>query len=112
MTREDREEWWTEWKEAKALFRLRREEYYAEIRARQICRWRAWMEQNEEFIDTLRIESDHCDELGRNARNEDFADRVRERIESKSQKISDLKRRNEELESKIAEPRAGRRAIR
>jgi predicted nucleic acid-binding Zn ribbon protein len=61
------------------------------------------MEQNEEFIGTLRIESDHCEELGRNARTEEFADRVRERIEAKSQKISDLKRRNEELEPKIAE---------
>jgi hypothetical protein len=61
------------------------------------------VEQNEEFIDTLRIEIDHCEELGWNARTEEFAGRVRERIEAKCQKISDLERRNEELESKIAE---------
>jgi predicted nucleic acid-binding Zn-ribbon protein len=67
------------------------------------------MEQNEEFIDTLRSEIDNCEELERNARTEDFADRLRGRIEAKSQKISDLERRNGELESKIdeAETRAG-----
>src|SRR5216684_5609314 len=63
MTREDREECWTEWKEVKELLRLRRDEFYAEVRASQISRWRAWVEQNEEFIDTLRIEIDHCEEL-------------------------------------------------
>src|SRR5713226_2386097 len=47
MTREDREECWAEWKEARELLRLRREEYYAEVRANQISRWRAWVEQNE-----------------------------------------------------------------
>jgi hypothetical protein len=103
MTREDREECWAEWKEAQELLRLRRDEYYAEIRARRLCRWRAWVEQNEEFIDTLRSEIDHCEELERNARTEDFADRVRARIEAKSQKISDLERKNGELESKIDE---------
>ena len=36
--------------------------------------------------------------------HEEFpADRVRKRIEAKSQKISDLERKNEQLESKIAE---------
>jgi hypothetical protein len=35
-----------------------REEYYAEVRTRQICRWRAWVKQNEELVDTLRIEID------------------------------------------------------
>lgn len=109
MTRKDREECWDKWKEAQELLRLRRDEYYAEVRTRQVDRWRAWVEQNEEFIDTLRSEIDHCEELERNARTEDFADRVRARIEAKSQRISDLERRNGELESKIdeTESRAG-----
>jgi hypothetical protein len=103
MTREDREECWAQWKGAQELLRLRRDEYYAEVRASQISRWRPWVEQNEEFIDTLRSEIDHCEELERNARTEDFADRVRARIEAKSQKISEFERRNGELESKIDE---------
>src|ERR1700680_2675556 len=46
----------------------------------------------------------HCEELGRTAHTEEFpADRVRERIEAKSQKDFDLERENEQLESKIAE---------
>ena len=103
MTREDREECWVEWKEAKELLRLRRDEFYAEARARQIGRWRDWVEQNENMIETLQGEIDHCEKLERNARTEEFADRVRGRIEAKSQKISDLERRNGELESKIDE---------
>ena len=39
------------------------------------------------------------------------ADRVRERIEAKSEKDSDLERKNEQLESKIAEAEGRRRAI-
>lgn len=71
MTRDDREECWTEWKEAQELLRLRRDEYYAEVRARRIGRMAS---------------------LG-----------VRERIEAKSQKLSDLESRNEQPEKKIAE---------
>lgn len=37
MTREDREECWTDWKEALELLRLRRDEFYAEVRARQLA---------------------------------------------------------------------------
>jgi hypothetical protein len=73
------------------------------VRAQRLNRWQAWVEQNEDFIDTLRIEIDHCEELERNASTEDFAERVRARIEAKSQKISDLERKNGELESKIDE---------
>jgi predicted nucleic acid-binding Zn-ribbon protein len=103
MTREDREECWSSWKEAQELLRLRRDEYYTEVRASRIGRWKDWVEQNENMIETLRGEIDGCEELERNARTEEFADRVRGRIEAKSQKISDLERRNGELESKIDE---------
>jgi len=103
MTREDRVECWAEWKEVKDLLRLRRDEFYAEMRATRAARWRDWVEQNDELIETLRAEIDECEELERNARTEEFAERVRARIEAKFQKISDLERRNGELESKIDE---------
>jgi len=60
MTREDREECWAEWKEAKEFLRLRRDEFYAEVRARSVGRWRDWVEKNEEFIETLQAEIDEC----------------------------------------------------
>jgi hypothetical protein len=41
--------------------------------------------------------------MERDARTEEFATRVTGGIEQKSQKIPDLERRNEELESKIDE---------
>src|SRR6266851_3835227 len=103
MTREDREECWSSWKEAQELLRLRRDEYYAEVRSRQIGRWRDWVEQNDNMIETLQGEIDRCEDLERDARTGEFADRVRSWIEAKSQKISDLESRNEQLETKIAE---------
>jgi hypothetical protein len=105
MTREDREECWAKWKEAQELLRLRRDEFYAEVGARQIGRWREWVEQNENMIETLQDEIDRCEDLEREARTEEFANRVRDRIK-KSQKIANLERRNEELDSKIAEAAA------
>ena len=103
MTQEDREECWAEWKETQELLRLRRDEYYAGLRTGRVSRWRAWLGQNEDLIETLQEEIDRCEELEREAWTEEFAERIRTRIEAKSQKISDLERRNEELESKIAE---------
>jgi predicted RNase H-like nuclease (RuvC/YqgF family) len=103
MTREDREQCWAEWKESKEFLRLRRDEYYAEVRVRQIGRLRDWVEQNENMIETLQGEIDRCEELEWDARTEEFAERVRGRIEAKSLKISDLESRNEQLETKIAE---------
>ena len=55
------------------------------------------------MIETLQAEIDECEELERSARTEEFAERVRSRIESKAQKIAILERRNEELETKIAQ---------
>jgi len=103
MTREDREECWSSWKEAKELLRLRRDEFYAEVRARSVGRWRDWVEKNEEFIETLQAEIDECEDLERRARTEEFADRIRSRIEAKARKIADLEKRNEELEMKLAD---------
>src|SRR6266849_3049512 len=101
MTREDREECWAEWKEAKERLRLRRDEFYAEMRVTRVGRWRDWVEDNDEVIETLQAEIDECEELERNARTEEFAGSVRERIEAKAEKIANLERRNEELETKI-----------
>ena len=103
MTREDREACWSSWKEAKELLRLRRDEFYADVRARQIGRWRDWVKQNETRFETLQAEIDRCEDLERNARTEEFAERMRARIEAKLQKISELESRNAELELKIAE---------
>jgi hypothetical protein len=103
MSREDREECWAEWKEAQTLLRLRRDEFYAAMRAARTGRWRDWLEQNEDLIETLRAEIDECEDLERNARTEEFAERIRDRIEAKTQKIAGLEERNEELERKIAE---------
>jgi len=103
MTREDRDECWAEWKEAKELLRLRRDEFYADVRARSVGRWRDWVEKNEEFIDKLQAEIDECEDLARSARTEEFAERVRDRIEAKARKIADLEKRNEELEMKLAD---------
>ncbi len=80
MTREDREDCWAEWKEAQTLLRLRRDEFYAEMRATHVGRWRDWVKENDEMIE-----------------------RIRDRIEAKTQKIARLEERNEELERKIAE---------
>ena len=55
------------------------------------------------MIETLQGEIDRCEDLERDGRTEEFAERVRSRIEAKSHKIADLERRNEELDSKIAE---------
>jgi predicted nucleic acid-binding Zn-ribbon protein len=55
------------------------------------------------MIETLQGEIDRCEELEWDARTEEFAERVRGRIEAKSLKISDLESRNEQLETKIAE---------
>jgi DNA-binding transcriptional regulator GbsR (MarR family) len=82
---------------------LRRDEFYSDIRATRAGRWHDWVEKNDELIETLQDEIDECEELERNARTEEFADKIRARIEAKSQKISDLERMNGELESKIAE---------
>jgi hypothetical protein len=103
MMREDREECWTEWKAARELLRLRRDEFYTEMRATRAGRWREWLEQNDELIETLQVEIDECEELERSARTEEFAERVRNRIEAKAEKIANLEKRNEELETKIAE---------
>jgi hypothetical protein len=103
MTREDRQECWPDWKEAQELLRLRRDEYYAEVRARQIGRWRDWVEQNENMIETLQGEIDRCEDLERDARTGEFAERIRDRIEAKAQKIVGLEERNEELGRKIAD---------
>ncbi len=103
MTREDREECWAEWKEVKELLQLRRDEFYADMRATRVDRWRDWVEENDDLIQTLQAEVDECEQLERSARTEDFAARVRDRIEAKAHKIAALERRNEELESKIAQ---------
>ena len=103
MTREDREECWAEWKEAQTLLRLRRDEFYAAMRAARTGRWRDWLDQNEDLIETLRAEIDECEDLERSARTEEFAERIRDRIEAKTQKIAGLEERNEELERKIAQ---------
>jgi hypothetical protein len=107
MTREDREECWAEWKEVKDLLRLRRDEFNAEMRATRAGRWRDWVEENDELIETLQAELYGCEELERNARTEEFAERVRGWIEAKAQKIANLERRNEELEMKIADATSG-----
>ena len=108
MTREDCEESWTEWKEAKALPRLRREEYYAELRTRQICRWRAWVEQNEELVDTLRIEID-------TARNSDGTHTLKNFLLTEYEngsrqslkRIPTLRERTNSWSRKSPKPRAG-----
>jgi len=100
MTREDREECWAIWKEAKELLRLRRDEFYAELRTQSIGRWRDWIEKNEKIIEKLQAELDKCEDLARSARTAEFAESVRDRIEAKARKIADLEKRNEELEMK------------
>ncbi len=103
MTREDREECWTAWKEVRDLLRLKQDEYYAEIRASRSERWQDWIAQNNELIETLEAEIDRCEDLERNAFTDEFAERMRERIESKTSKIASLEQRNAELEAKVAE---------
>jgi hypothetical protein len=56
MTREDCEECWAEWKEAQELLQLRRDEFYAEMRAARVGRWRDGVEENDELIETLQSE--------------------------------------------------------
>ena len=102
MTREDREECWAGWKEAQTLLRLRRDEFYAAMRTTRAGRWRDWIEENDEMIETLQGGIDRCEDLERDARTEEFAERIRDRIEAKTQKIVGLEQRNEELERKIA----------
>jgi predicted RNase H-like nuclease (RuvC/YqgF family) len=61
------------------------------------------VEENDQLIETLQAEIDECEELERNARTEQFAERVRGWVEAKSRKIAHLESRNEQLETKIAE---------
>ena len=102
MKWEDREECWAEWKDAKDLLRLRRDEFYADMCATRAGRWRDWVEENDDLIETLQAEIDECEDLERSARTEEFAERIRDRIEAKMRKIAGLEERNEELECKIA----------
>src|SRR5579885_350108 len=105
MLREDREECWAAWKEAKALLQLRRDEFFSELRAHlgaRVERWRDFVANNEGLIEIIEAEIDRCQELEQNARTEEFADRMRERIEEKTRKIADLQARNEEIENRIA----------
>jgi hypothetical protein len=103
MTQEDRDECWAEWKEVQKLLRLRRDEFYAEARAQRVSQWRCWIEQNENRMEALQAQVDRYEELERSARTEEFAQRMRERIEEKIQTISRLERRNQELEMKLAD---------
>jgi hypothetical protein len=66
-----------------------------------VGRWRDWVEKNEELIEKLQAEIDECEDLERSARSEEFAESVRNRIETKARKIADLEKRNEELEMKL-----------
>jgi hypothetical protein len=102
MTREDRTYCWAEWKEAKGLLRLRRDEFYAELRAQCAGQWRDVVKRNDEFIETLEAEIDRLQDLERTARTEEFAEIMRGRIEVKVRKIADLESRNETLEMKLA----------
>jgi hypothetical protein len=103
MTWEDRDTCWAEWKEAQKVLRLRRDEFHAEARARRVGQWRDWIEQNENRMEALQAQVDRYEELERSARTEEFAHRMRERIEEKIQTISRLERRNQELEMKLAD---------
>jgi len=73
MTREDREDCWAEWKEAQELLRLRRDEFYGDMRAARAGRWRDWVEENDELIETPQTEIDECEELERDARSGNVA---------------------------------------
>jgi hypothetical protein len=97
MTWEDREECWAEWKEARELLRLRRDEFYVEMRAARVGRWRDWVEENDDLIQTLQAEVDECEELERSARTENFAARVRDRIEAKAQRSPPSKEETKSL---------------
>ncbi len=104
MTKEDHEECWSAWKEAKELLRSRRDEFNAELLARDtehIQRWRALLAKNEAIVESLEAQIDHCREMERDAKTEEHASRVRGWIEEKIQKISDIRKTNEELEAKI-----------
>jgi hypothetical protein len=112
MTREDHEECWSAWKEAKELLRLRRDEFGAEQRARldeHVERWRALIAKNEAVIENIQTQIDRCEEMERDARTEEHASRVRGWIEEKAQKISDIQKTNEELEAKIVSVESKRR---
>jgi hypothetical protein len=101
MTSEHHAECWAAWKGAKEVLRLRRDEFYAARRAERVSQWRDWIERNEVLVETLQAEIDRCEELERNACTEEFAASPRNRIETKTRKIADLERRNEELEMKL-----------
>jgi hypothetical protein len=102
MTRGDREECWAKWKEAKELLRLRRDKFYAQVRAQCMDRWRDWVQKNEEFIEKLQAEIDECQGLARSARTEEFAERVRDRLKQRHGR-SQISKKNQELEIKLAD---------
>src|ERR1700739_3854569 len=43
LTSVHRDACWVEWKEAQKVLRLRRDEFYAEARARRVGQWRYWI---------------------------------------------------------------------
>lgn len=61
--------------------------------------------KNEALLSKISSDIDHCEELLRNARGDDFAEKVRGWIQEKYEKMRDIKRTNEDLVEKIGSAR-------
>jgi hypothetical protein len=93
----------------KARYKL--DEIYAEKRRKHeewrdrteghIRRWEDLIDKNEGVISKIESEIDRLEDMEREARTPEFADRVRGWIEEKHQKLSDIRSFNRELEGRI-----------
>ncbi len=68
-------------------------------------RLRALVEKNDEIVGRLREQIDDLESKINEAWNDDWADRARDWVREKYEKIADIERTNEELEEKIREIR-------
>lgn len=104
LRRSDREELWADFQDlcqqARDLARARHEEW-RERMEEHIDRWRSLIGKNEEVIERLKSQIEHCEDLKSNAKTEDFADQVQGWIDEKERIIDDIEARNAELWRKI-----------
>jgi hypothetical protein len=104
MRSSDREELWEDFQNVCDHVKELQEEKHEEWRARNeehLERWRALIDKNEDMIERLKGQIDHCESIRDNAYTEDHAGEVQGWIDEKERIIDDIESRNAELWEKI-----------
>ena len=109
LRKDDREELWDEFQglcDRARDIQEEKNEAWRERMEEHIDRWRALIDKNEEVIERLRGQIEHCEDIRADARTDDFADEVQGWIDEKERKIDDIEATNSELWRKISEVEA------